>query len=831
MDNEQKKLTKMSAFQEDLLLMNATQDLTQSERDAINLVLANNSAVGVIGGYYDEDLSISFASYYFLKNLGYEYDEYRDYDYTSNRSFLDIVHKEDRDFFELENFKNVNGRCNFRILSKDGLPFYANAYKSECEDAEGKKQWILSIRVSVESIDLSLANAAERAKEKALEEKVAMTQIVQAMSKLIVRFAIVDLKEDKYTFFDCGNGATYASSGTFTSLREAIDKHLKLFTDTPVVSEMLSPDNLNKILKTLDDSFKFDYEEKDGSHYYNMSVVPMSFENGKLEKFVMLAQDITQTKLVELESQEALREACAAANQANEAKTDFLAHMSHDIRTPMNAIIGMTAIAGAHIDQKERVQDALEKITGASKHLLSLINDLLDMSQIEKGNMTLMEEEFNLSELVDSMISMITPDVEKHHHNFDVAIVNVEHEDVVGDSLKIQQVFTNLMSNAVKYTPDGGNIRLTITEKPTNHNKIGCYEFVFEDNGIGMSEEFQKVIFDPFARAHSKYVSETQGSGLGMAITKNIVNMMNGDIKVESALNQGSKFTVTIFLRLQDTNEDSEYNFNNLSVLVVDDDEICCESTVGTLNSIGMLGEYVTSGKQAISKTVEHHEKADDYFAIIMDWKMPEMDGIETARQIRKQVGRDIPIIMLSAYDYSEIEDEAREAGVDCFIAKPLFKSRLKTVFHQIVQSDENIDEFKDEIEEFNENDFSNKRILLVEDNELNREIAIELLSLTGVSIEVAVNGKEAVDKMLEADEGYYDLILMDIQMPIMNGYEATEEIRTLDKGKNIPIIAMTANAFAEDVIKAKNAGFNEHIAKPINVEKLNEVLKNNFRS
>lgn len=824
--------TNMTAFEEDVLLMNKAVDLTETESKAIKQALENNNAVGVIAGTYDSGLSISFASFYFLKNLGYDYDEYTEYGNVENRSFLNIVYEDDKKIFALDNFQTLTGKFNFRVVTKDGLPLYAHAYKTEFEEENGEKSWLLSVRVSWESIDFSLAKEAEVAKEQAIAEKDAMNQLLQAMTKLVVRFAICDLKNDTYTFYDCGNGAKYESSGTYDQLLDDMGKHLKLLTDTPLITDLMAKEHLQDQLRTSKDQFKFDYAEKDESYYYNMSVVPMEWENGLLMKFVMLAQDITQPKKIELEAQEALREACDAANHANEAKTEFLANMSHDIRTPMNAIIGMTAIAAAHINQKDRVMDSLEKITSASKHLLSLINELLDMSQIEKGNVTLDEDEFNLSELVDNMISIVTPDIESHGHSFEIAIENVEHEHVYGDSLKIQQIFTNIMSNAIKYTPDGGNIRVKISEKPTNHAKIGCYEFVFTDNGIGMSEDFIKVIFDPFSRANNKYVKDMQGTGLGMAITKNIVSMMNGDIKVESKLGEGSKFTVTIFLKLLDVDENNTNDFTDLPVLVVDDDLICCATSVATLNSIGMQGEAVYNGQDAISKTVIRHERNDDYFAIIMDWKMPEMDGIETAREIRRRIGSQVPIIMLSAYDFSEIEQEAREAGIDCFIAKPLFKSRLKNIFRQIANGDHKKKNTGTAIEHIKENNYSNKRILIVEDNDLNREIAVEIVGMTGAMIDTAINGKQAVDLVANNYKGFYDMILMDIQMPVMDGYEATKAIRALEdeKGKDIVIIAMTANAFAEDVIRARNAGFNDHFAKPINLEKLNELLKDGLK-
>lgn len=828
MDAKTNQPIHLTAFQEEVIIMNNAEALTASEKVAINSALANNSAVGIIAGDYDETLSISFASYYFLRNLGYKYDEYTEYDVNENRSFLRIIHEDERPYFSPESFRTLRGRFEFRILTKDGRALYASAYKIDFRDDDGNWKWMLSVRVSWESINLSLALEAEQERDRAVRENNALSQLMSAMSRLIVRFAVCDLITDRYTFYDCGNGASYESSGTFSGLLRSMDKRLETLADEMPLMEIMSADNLQRILRSTVDTLQFDYAEKDGSVYYSMSIIPLEFNDRKLSRFVMLAQDITRTKQKEINAKQTLQEACDAANHANAAKTEFLSNMSHDIRTPMNAIIGMTAIAGAHIDQKERVRDALEKITNASRHLLSIINDLLDMSQIEKGELTLSEDEINLSELIDSMIDIVRPDINSHRHNLEVVISKVEHEQVIGDSLKIQQMFMNIMGNAIKYTPDGGNIRLTISERATNNSKVGCYEFVFEDDGIGMSQEFVDVIFNPFSRANNKYVKEVQGTGLGMAITRNIVRMMNGDIKVESTLGKGSRFTVTIFLKLQEGYEDISEELCNLPVLVCDDDRICCESTVEILESIGMTGEWVDNGAEAIERTVARHERAEDYFAIIMDWKMPVMDGIETARRIRKAVGPDVPIIMLSAFDYSAVEAEAREAGIDCFILKPLFKSRLKKVFRELIDDDHQEGRPGAELERLQRNDYSDKRILIAEDNDINREIAMEILGATGAEIDTAENGLEAVEKIDRAETGYYDAVLMDIQMPIMDGYEATRVIRELPqgKGRNIPIIAMTANAFAEDVIRSKNAGMNDHIAKPINIDKFNEVLK-----
>ena len=447
--------------------------------------------------------------------------------------------------------------------------------------------------------------------------------------------------------------------------------------------------------------------------------------------------------------------------------------------------------------------------------------------ETESGKMTLAQEDFNLSELVDNLITLTKPVLDEHKHNFDIHINHIEHEAVCGDSLRIQQVFVNLMSNAIKYTPDGGNITFSIEEKTNGFSELGCYEFTIEDNGIGMSPEFQKIMFDPFSRADDHRTTRVQGTGLGMAISRNIVNLMNGNIKVDSTLHKGTRITVTIYLELQEKEKEQDENLMNLPVLVVDDDKTCCESTIATLKEIGITGEWVLFGREAVERCYARHELKNDYFAVILDWKMPEMDGIETARQIRKRIGKEITIIVLTSYEFSEIEEEAKAAGVDAFIAKPLFRSRLTATLRQFT-SGRKENTARNYLEKLSEADYTGKRILLVEDNELNREIGVEILQMTGAEVETAENGKIAVEKVEASPKGSYDLIFMDIQMPVTNGYEATAAIRSLpgEKGK-LPIVAMTANAFAEDVQLAKNTGMNGHIAKPLDMNKLNDVLEN----
>ncbi|MGN1100448.1 MAG: ATP-binding protein, partial [Christensenellales bacterium] len=439
----------------------------------------------------------------------------------------------------------------------------------------------------------------------------------------------------------------------------------------------------------------------------------------------------------ELMQETALQAAYDAAEAANKAKTEFLSNMSHDIRTPMNGIIGMTAIAATHLDDKERVRDSLQKISQASKHMLSLINEVLDMSKIESGKVDLVEEEFNLSNLIDNLLSMTNEQIGRHRHELSVNITGVTHEEVIGDSLRIQKVFTNLMSNAVKYTPDGGKIRLSIMEKPSRYAKVGCFEFVFEDNGIGMSEEYLEKIFEPFTRASDSRVNKIQGTGLGMPISRNIVRMMGGDIKVESKLDVGSRFTVTMYLKLQDAEEIRHDKFVDLNVLVADDDKLSLESCCGMLEDFGMKPDGVSTGVEAVEYVLDRHSKNQDYFACIIDWKMPDMDGVATTRAIRKAVGKDVPIIIISAYDWSDIEQDARAAGANAFISKPLFRSRLVKTFNALVGEEEQTEQ-SEPLYELTDMNLKGRRVLLVEDNDLNAEIATEILKMTGLAVERA---------------------------------------------------------------------------------------------
>ena len=709
--------------------------------------------------------------------------------------------------------------------------------RQECRIVlDGEERWVSNVVMRGEIEDSEYAmiflrditeSKAETARRMQMaSDNASMDLLIKSMVRLLDRFVVCDLENDRYRFYNLQGEMIYAPTGTYHDFVEQVAAKYKTLEPLDALAALISPENIRRNLQDENDIYKFEYCSIDENTYKIASFIPLEWDGTKLVKALLASMDVSQEKKAEIESHKALKDAYRAAENASRAKTEFLSNMSHDIRTPMNAIVGLTAIAGANIESQDRVVECLGKITKSSRHLLGLINEVLDMARIESGRMSLAEEDFSLPELVDNLLTLTKPAIDEHKHQLEVHVEHIEHEAVCGDSLRIQQVFVNLMSNAVKYTPDGGNITLTIKEKPNGFSELGCYEFSIEDNGIGMTPEFQKIMFEPFSRADDHRTTKVQGTGLGMAIARNIVNLMNGDIQVESAPNKGTKITVTVYLKLQENEKEQEKELLDLPVLVVDDDKTCCESTVATLQEIGIAGEWVLTGKEAVERCYARHETNSDYFAVILDWKMPEMDGIATARKIRERVGEEVTIIILTSFDFSEIEEEARAVGVNAFMAKPLFRSRLTATLRQFT-SGKKEKNARNYLEDFAKENYAGKRILLVEDNELNREIATEIIGMTGVTIDSAENGKIAVEKVMEAPEKWYDLIFMDIQMPIMNGYEATAAIRALagSRGK-VPIIAMTANAFAEDVQLAKNTGMNEHIAKPLDLNKLNDVLK-----
>ena len=514
----------------------------------------------------------------------------------------------------------------------------------------------------------------------------------------------------------------------------------------------------------------------------------------------------------------------AGAEAASRAKSEFLSNMSHDIRTPMNAIMGMTAIAGANADNPQKVRDCLRKINLSGKQLTGLINDVLDMSKIESGKMSLNPDTMFLPDALESIINIIRSQAKQKEQDFRIYVKEVRHETVLCDSVRFGQIFLNILSNAVKFTPNGGMVSFTIKEiPPLKGENYARYEVVVEDTGMGMEPEFVENIFEAFSRAKDSKVDKIEGSGLGMAITKCIVEMMEGQIQVDSKVGEGSRFTVTLEFPLAVTLEESDM-LPDLPVLIVDDDRDLCLETAASLKEIGMSPEWTQSGTQAVVMVKERNRAGQDYMVVLLDWLMPDLNGVDTAREIRKAVGREVPIIIITAYDWADIEEEARAAGVDGFLSKPLFQSTLYHGISSLLQHDE-----KKAAAEEKPQLLQGLHILLAEDNDINWEIAKEILAMHGALTTRAPNGAECLRILNESEAGKYDLVLMDVQMPVMNGYEATRRIRRLPRAdlRDIPVIAMTANAFAEDIQEAKAAGMNGHLSKPLDIEALiKEVRK-----
>ncbi len=572
----------------------------------------------------------------------------------------------------------------------------------------------------------------------------------------------------------------------------------------------------------------FRTQKKGQLEYYQMKIVRAGVRSGR-GSIVLGIRSVDKEIRNEMEQRSNLKDALMQANRASKAKSVFLSNMSHDIRTPMNAIVGFTSLAMKHIDNRERMEEYLKKIMTSGNHLLSLINDVLDMSRIESGKIRLDEKACSLPEILHSICNIVQADVHAKQLELHIDTLDIRNEDIYCDKLRLNQVLLNLLGNAVKYTGAGGAINMRITEKAGAPDGFAQYEFSIKDNGVGMSDEFVEHIFEPFEREKNSTTSGIQGTGLGMAITKNIGDMMNGTIEVESELGVGSTFTVSFVFRTrkEEKEEQAIPELKNCRALVVDDDFNTCDSVSYMLGQIGLRAEWTLSGKEAVLRTKQASMRKDGYLVYIIDWLLPDMNGIEVTRRVRQVMGDNVPVIVLTAYDWSEIEEEAKEAGVTAFCSKPLFMSELRKCLRTVIGAEEQVEEEK----EGREVQFKAGRILLAEDNELNQEIAVEILGGAGFTTEVAENGKVALEMLQRSDPGYYQLVLMDVQMPVMSGYEAVREIRQLENQRlaGIPVIAMTANAFEEDKQEALRNGMDGHIAKPINIEllftTLNKVL------
>ena len=518
-----------------------------------------------------------------------------------------------------------------------------------------------------------------------------------------------------------------------------------------------------------------------------------------------------------------LAKAAVAADAANQAKTSFLSTMSHDIRTPMNAIIGLTAIAEKNADDSVSVRDNLKKISLASNHLLTLINDILDISKVESGKFSLSPHTFSIVDTAENLVNISQPLVRQNNIDFRFRIKDIAHENLFADQLRINQIFINILSNALKYTPENKSVYVDMREEPTDREDFTRLVFVVRDKGIGLTEDFMKKMYQPFSRETDSRINTVQGTGLGLAITRKMVELMDGTIECESKVGEGTTFKVSLDIQIADTPV-SEMVLPPIDILLIDDDETLLETAHDALVSLGAKADISKNGTDALARVMQKQQQNKNYSVIILDWKMPGMDGVELTHRIREVVGRDIPILLVSAYDWSQIEQDAKNAGVSGFISKPLFKSSLYAKITEVLNIDNKL-----EAQEENDDDIAGTNVLVAEDMDVNWEIVQTLLEMHGINAERAENGQVAVEKIRSAEDGKYDVVFMDIQMPVMNGLDATRTIRKLegDYAKSVPIIAMTADAFSENVTECLAAGMNGHIAKPIDIKHVLKEIRN----
>ena len=672
-------------------------------------------------------------------------------------------------------------------------------------------------------------------------------EVMSALCRSYFTRFVVDVEQDYYRMLDLEDTQQDRARADRINARwesgcysEGVKHQMETFVhadDRERVGEVLSLPYLCEALyrdrngNDRSESVYVDYRVCRGGKEFWYRAVAMALRfapSGKPQRLLVMFKDITQQKQKEQEDHLKLQKAyelAELAERANQAKTRFLNNMSHDIRTPMNAIIGFATLAATHLDDRARIEDYLSKILVSSNHLLSLINDVLDMSRIESGRMKIEESECSIPVIMHDLRNILQTDIQAKRLEFFIDTVDVVNEDVICDRLRLNQVLLNCMSNAIKYTSAGGTVSIRIIQKDKAPAGYADYDFVVRDTGIGMSREFVAHIFEPFTREENAAVSRIPGTGLGMAITKNIVDMMGGQITVRSEPGMGSEFTISLRFK---TTKNSQLRgpiqaLEGFRALVADDNMDSCVSVEKMLRTIGLRPEWTTSGKEAVFRARYATQQNDPFQVYIIDWLMPDMNGVEVVRRIRSEIGEQVPIIILTAYDWSDIEEEAREAGVTAFCAKPLFLSELyEALQNASYPKDSALPQMPDTA------DLRGRRILLVEDVELNREIAQTILTEAGLQVVSVQNGKEAVDYMAQSEPGFIDLILMDIMMPVMDGYAATRAIRALEDPalSRTPIVAMTANAFDDDMQNALQSGMDGYLSKPLDVDKLYEMMR-----
>ncbi len=776
-------------------------------------------------GFFDAYSHVFVATYYV------EFSS-RTYSVFTRERFLDERFKEDHHWAQFDDYirEFIHPDDQKKLFQASRIETMRKRLQTEVRysvvvrelQAEGVRWLRFEVNRGIDD-DHAAVSFMDVSEEKETKMQLEQMDIVKALSRDFTEITRIDLEENTSVAYklhgrmvdhDDRKARPYDSTWA-----RFIDLHV-YSEDRDMLREAVSAASLRRALKDTDMVVIPFRALLDGGIHH--SQVKFARAGKDTRQLIMGIRSAEVEFKAEEEKRKILQDALAAAEHANRAKTTFLNNMSHDIRTPMNAIIGFTTLAAAHIDNQKQVADYLGKISVSSEHLLSLINDVLDMSRIESGKVKIDEKDVHLPDVLHDLRTIIQANVHAKQLELFIDTVDVVHEDIICDKLRLNQILLNLISNAVKFTKPGGMLSIRVIEKAGASNGYARYEFRVKDSGIGMSKEFQKHIFEAFTREQTSTVSGIQGTGLGMAITKNIVEMMGGTITVESEVGKGSEFTVCLQFRVNGNPAHVELipALSGLHALVADDDFNTCASVTRMLSKIGMRAEWTTSGKEAVLRTQLAVENNDEFNAYVIDWIMPDMNGIETVRRIRAIIGDSKPIIILTAYDWTEIEEEARAAGVTAFCSKPLFMSELREALLGHIETQKEPEAL--------ETVFDGKRILLAEDNELNQEIAATILEEKGFEVDVAEDGTIAVEKVNAAPAGWYDLILMDVQMPCMDGYEATRQIRSLqDSAKaSIPIYAMTANAFEEDRQKALDAGLNGHIAKPIDIAKLMQVLK-----
>lgn len=706
----------------------------------------------------------------------------------------------------------VDYQLEFLRKRKDGSIFWGNTRIRTC--------------VNPESNDLIFFFYTLDVTEKKLREQL-LKQITALDYDSIIE---IDVVKDSYQILSLGGSIqnTMPYKGQFQKEIQTVARQCMEKTIREEYLRKLSYEYMEMMLEKQDD-YSFVAEMRDPStgilRVKKFQVFCISRE---LKRIGVARSDLTDVVQQEQRQKEELAAALVAAEQANVAKTDFLSRMSHEIRTPMNAIIGMSTIAAQAVGDDERVAECIAKIGISSRFLLSLINDILDMSRIESGKMLLKNEKIPMEEFISGINSICHSQAHSKGVDYECIIDPVLDDYYIGDAMKLQQVIINILGNAIKFTREGGKVSFSVSQHRRTKNSV-VMRFMINDTGVGMSEEFLPHIFEPFSQESTGTTALYGGTGLGLAISKNIVDMMDGNIQVRSIKGIGTEFTVDVKLgldedeKLRKHQKKQAYNFSHLKTLVVDDDVAVCESAVVTLKEIGVTAEWVDSGRKAVER-VEGLWKSGKFFdMILIDWKMPDMDGIETARRIRSIVGPEVTIIIITAYDWSAIEHEAKMAGVNLLMSKPMFKSSLVSAFSRAMGEKEEQQRQKETFDY----DFSGKRVLLAEDNAINTEVAVMLLESKGFTVDTAENGLRAMEMFSKTEPGYYSAILMDIRMPLMDGLAATNNIRHLSNADagDIPIIAMTANAFDDDIEKSKAAGMNAHLAKPIDPERLYQTL------